>query len=107
MNKEIDIEKLKEEYYSGKPVMDICNQFGISKQTLYNRLQSVRCELRRQKLYEIDDCPLFGRDYYNIIQCDDVGEWEKLTLSFRDKETKNAYKKKYCKCFKYKQFNYK
>ena len=101
MTKNIDINKLIEVYRSEMSIKEICKHFGISKQTVYNLLKANGCELRRQKLYEIDGCPLFERDIYNQIYCMDCGEWEHLSLSFKDKKTKNAYKKNYCNCKNY------
>lgn len=105
MKKEINIQNLIEVYKSEKPIADICARFEISKQTLYNILKSEGVELNRQKLHENCGCPLFKKDLYNNIYCEDFGEWEFLTLSFADKTLKNRHKKKYCNCNNYTNCN--
>ncbi|MBE6818170.1 MAG: hypothetical protein E7517_03295 [Ruminococcaceae bacterium] len=96
MKKEIDKNKLIAVYKSQIPVAEICRIFGISKQTLYNILKSERVDLNRQKLHDNCGCPLFKKDMYNSIYCEDFGDWECLSLAFCDKQAKNAHKKKYC-----------
>ena len=98
MKKEIDVQKLIEVYKSEKPLAEICALFHISKQTVYNILKSEGVDLNRQKLHENCGCPLFKKDLYNNIYCEDFGEWEFLTLSFADKKAKNAHKKRFCTC---------
>lgn len=101
MKKEIDINKLIEVYKSEAPIAQICEQFHISKQTIYNLLKSERVDLNRQKLHDNCGCPLFKKDLYNNIYCEDFGDWEALSLSFRDKASKNAHKKRFCSCNNY------
>ncbi len=101
MKKQINKSKLIQMYRSGAAVADICSACGVCKQTLYNILKSERIDLHRQKLHDDCGCPLFQKDIYNNIYCEDFGEWESLSLSFRDKQAKNAHKKTYCSCSNY------
>lgn len=98
MKKEIDVQKLIELYKSETPLANLCEMFHISKQTVYNILKSEGVDLNRQKLHENCGCPLFKKDLYNNIYCEDFGDWEFLTLSFADKKAKNAHKKRFCSC---------
>lgn len=96
MKKEIDINTLIKLYQAQTPVEQICLQCGISKQTVYNLLKRENVALNRQKLHENCGCPLFKRDLYHMIYCEDFGEWEFLSLSFKDAAAKNRHKKMYC-----------
>ena len=98
MKKDIDKQQLIETYKSEIPIAEICARFFISKQTVYNILKSEGVDLHRQKLHENCGCPLFKKDLYNNIYCEDFGDWEFLTLSFADKKAKNRHKKQYCSC---------
>ena len=96
MKKNIDKDKLIAAYKSELPLQVLCEHFGVSKQTVYNILKSERVDLNRQKLHENCGCPLFKKDIYNNMYCEDFGDWECLSLSFKDKAAKNAHKKQYC-----------
>ena len=96
MKKEINVQKLIEVYKSEKPLAEICALFHISKQTVYNILKSEGVDLNRQKLHENCGCPLFKKDLYSNIYCEDFGDWEFLTLSFADKTQKNKHKQCFC-----------
>ncbi|MBR2589819.1 MAG: hypothetical protein IKE65_02735 [Clostridia bacterium] len=101
MKKCIDTQNLIEVYKSEIPIAEICGRFHISKQTLYNILKRERVDLHRQKLHENCGCPLFKKELYNNIYCEDFGDWECLTLSFADAAAKRAHKRKYCMCNNY------
>ncbi len=96
MKKNIDIDNLIEEYKQRLPVCVICDKYNVSKQTIYNILKNRGIDLNRQKVHENCGCPLFKKDLYNNIYCEDFEEWEFLTLSFANRALKNEHKQKYC-----------
>lgn len=96
MKKNIDYENLVREYKQKMPLDVICRKYGVCKQTVYNIIKSKGIDLNRQKVHENCGCPLFKKDLYNNIYCEDFGEWEFLTLSFANRSKKNEHKQKYC-----------
>ena len=105
MKKEIDVQNLIAQYKSETPLAQLCSYFGISKQTVYNNIKNEGVALNRQKLHENFGCPLFQKDLYHTIYCEDFGEWEFLTLTFADKNAKNRHKRQYCTCEHYTECN--